>query len=608
MTANPLTWRPNRDRLAAANVTWLMERTACSTARALQEWSAKHRQEFWTSAIERLGIVFRQSPHALIDVSRGVEVAEWLPGAEFNIVDSCFRGDPDAVAIVHQCEGGPLETWTLRELETLTERVAAGLTARGYRPGDAIGVFMPMTAEAVAICLGIIKAGCAVVGVAESFRPKEIASRLKIAGAVAIFTQDVCQRGGKEFPLYDVLIEAEAPAAIVLGSRPESRPKLRPGDTSWAEFLPAPGTTPTVMRRSQDPITILFSSGTTGEPKAIPWNQTTPIKCATDAHFHQDVHAGDLLVWPTSLGWMMGPWLIFASLINRAAMGLFDGSPLSTDFGRFVQDSRATLLGVVPTLVQKWRASNEMDAFDWSGLKLISSTGECSCADDMAWLMAKAGHKPIIEYCGGTEIGGGYISSLIAEPCTAGTFNSPALGLDFVILDENGASAPSGELFLTPPSIGLSTSLLNKDHHDIYYADTPRGPGGDILRRHGDRMERLADGTWRALGRADDTMNLGGIKVSSAEIEQAVRTVDGVHEAAAIAVSAAGGPSLLVVFAVAGPPWTKETLTAAMQSRLRSELNPLFKIHEVVLVDALPRTASNKVMRRTLRGQYTVPL
>ena len=102
-----------------------------------------------------------------------------------------------------------------------------------------------------------------------------------------------------------------------------------------------------------DPINILFSSGTTGEPKAIPWTQTTPIKCAADAHFHQDVQPGDVLVWPTNLGWMMGPWLIFASLINRATMGaLSTARRRAATFGRFVQDAEATMLGVVPSLVQ----------------------------------------------------------------------------------------------------------------------------------------------------------------------------------------------------------------------------------------------------------------
>jgi acetyl-CoA synthetase len=223
----------------------------------------------------------------------------------------------------------------------------------------------------------------------------------------------------------------------------------------------------------------------------------------------------------------------------------------------------------------------------------------------MRWLMQFAGGRPVIEYCGGTEIGGAYISSTLALPNVAGAFNTPTLGLDLILLDESGSPADIGEVFLVPPSIGLSNSLLNKDHRETYFAGTPHGPAGEILRRHGDQMERLPGGYWRAHGRADDTMNLGGIKVSSAEIEQTLRSVPGVVETAAIAVAADGGPSQLVIYAVCSSAVAKAPLAAAMQDAIKRDLNPLFKIHDVVTIDALPRTATNKVMRRELRARYS---
>ncbi|HEV2971825.1 MAG TPA: AMP-binding protein, partial [Pirellulales bacterium] len=323
--------------------------------------------------------------------------------------------------------------------------------------------------------------------------------------------------------------------------------------------------------------------------------------------FHQNVQPGDVLVWPTNIGWMMGPWLIFASLLNRASMGLYHGAPTGREFGTFVQNAGTTMFGVVPSLVRTWRDSGCMAGLDWSAIKVISSTGECSNADDMRWLMSQAGGRPVIEYCGGTEIGGGYITGTVTRPCVPGTFNTPALGLDFVILDEQGQPAKNGELFIVPPSIGLSAMLLNQDHHQVYFADVPRGPRGELLRRHGDRIEELPGGFWRGHGRADDTMNLGGIKVGSAEIERALQSVPHVTETAAIAVAPDGGPSRLVIYAVcsAGQTLSKGELITAMQEVIKRELNPLFRIHDVILLDALPRTASNKVMRRTLRDQWS---
>ena len=551
-----------------------------------------------------------------MDLSQGVEEPRWLADARLNIVESCFAAPADSPAIIYQAEGGALATMSVGELAALTDRVAANLKRRGFKPGDALAIIMPMTAESVAIYLGIIQAGCVVVGIADSFRPKEIATRLRLANAVAVFTQDVLVRGGKVLALYKNVIAADAPPAIVLPAQDRVDLPLRAGDCAWPEFLEAaapssaaPGRVDrfqAVARESADPLNILFSSGTTGEPKAIPWTQTTPIKCAADAHFHQDIHPGEVLVWPTNIGWMMGPWLIFASLINRATMGLYYGVPTGPEFGRFVQQSNATMLGVVPSLVRTWRNTGCLQDADWSAIKVFSSTGESSQSEDMRWLMARAGGRPVIEYCGGTEIGGAYLTGTVTRPCVPGTFNTPALGLDCVILDEQGAPADNGELFIVPPSIGLSATLLNKDHHEVYFADTPPGPHGEVLRRHGDQMEQLPGGYWRAHGRADDTMNLGGIKVSSAEIERVLQSVPRVTETAAIAVSPGGGPSQLVIYAVcsASQALDRADLQAIMQDAIKRDLNPLFKIHDLVLVEALPRTASNKVMRRVLRDQY----
>ena len=599
-------WTPTAEFIATTNFAWLMQRAGVKSYDELHAWSVRHREEYWSLAIERLGVRFHEPFRTVLDLSGGVEEPRWLVGARMNIVESCFAAPAECPAIVYQAEGGALSVMSYGELQALTGRVAANLRRLGYRPGDALAILMPMTAEAVAIYLGIVAAGCVVVGIADSFRPREIATRLRLAGAVAVFTQDVLLRGGRDFPLFANAIEAEAPPAIVLPARDRLDVSLRAIDCEWRDFLEMDARFEAVPREPSDAVNILFSSGTTGEPKAIPWTQTTPIKCAADAHFHQNIQPGDVLVWPTNLGWMMGPWLIFASLMNRAAMGLYYGAPTGRPFGQFVQESRATMLGVVPSLVKTWRNTGCMQGLDWRGLQLFSSTGECSSADDMRWLMQLAGGRPVIEYCGGTEIGGGYITGTVARPCVAGAFNTPARGLDFVILDEQGCAADSGELFIVPPSIGLSTSLLNKDHHEIYFAGTPRGPDGETLRRHGDQMERLPGGYWRAQGRADDTMNLGGIKVSSAEIEQVLQTVPGVLETSAIAVSSGGGPSQLVIYAVCSPAQNlgKKELAMAMQSAIKRDLNPLFKIHDLVLVETLPRTASNKVMRRELRARY----
>lgn len=158
-------------------------------------------------------------------------------------------------------------------------------------------------------------------------------------------------------------------------------------------------------------------------------------------------------------------------------------------------------------------------------------------------------------------------------------------------------------MFLIPPAIGMTTRLLNQDNEEVYYAGCPER-NGMRLRRHGDLMLVLGDDRYRSLGRADDTMNLGGIKTSSAEIEQAVAGTPGVVEAAAVGVPPPkGGPDRLVLFVVA-PGQAPGDLAVALQRAIRDRANPQFHLHDIVAVDALARTASNKVLRRELRKRY----
>ena len=599
-------WIPDPASIDQTNLGRLMQETGLTDYRAFHAWTVSHYDLFWRSMIERMHIVFKKKATDLVDLAAGIESPTWLPGARLNIADSCFGGDPDVTAVIHQNPGGPIERMSLGELERLSNRVANGLVAAGFKAGDTLAIVMPMNVESVAIYLGVVKAGCAVVSIADSFAPPEIRTRLRIANCAGVFTQDYIHRGGKRHGLFERVLAAEAPRAIMLRTASDG-PDLRTNDLAWDDFLASDDRFESVACDPDDAANILFSSGTTGDPKAIPWTHTTPIKCAVDGCLHQDIRPGDVVAWPTNLGWMMGPWLIFAALMNRAAIALYGDAPTGREFGRFVQDARVTMLGVVPSLVNAWRTTECMKGLDWSAVKTFSSTGEPSNRDDMLYLMSLAGYRPVIEYCGGTEIGGGYITGTHVQPSAPGTFSTASVGLDYVILDEGERPATEGELFLVPPSIGLSNRLLNKDHHDVYFANAPAGPGGKILRRHGDRMRTLGNGYVCAQGRIDDTMNLSGIKVGSTEIERILNRIDGVDETAAITISPPdGGPGNLVIFTVVGDrdATSPEDLKAAMQRAIRAELNPLFRIHDVAIINSLPRTASNKVMRRVLRETY----
>ena len=597
-------WHPDTEVIENSNIHKMMLQNGFNDYAEFWKWSASDKPEFWSQTLSNLGIRLKHKYDRILDLSQGEERAQWIPGARLNIVDSCFQNADDSTAVVLQEENGPLQRISQKQLLEKVNRVANSLVSEGLNPGDRIAIDMPMTLEAICIYLGAIKAGIVVATIADSFTPNEIEVRLRITRPKLLFTQDLLHRAGKTLPMYAKVLEAQPPKTIVVHTS-QSGPKLRDGDKYFSDFLVDKDEFESRVCDPGDAITILFSSGTTGEPKAIPWNHVTPVKGASDGYYHHDIHSNDVVCWPTNLGWMMGPWLIFAALINKASIALYYGAPLGEGFGRFVQEARVTMLGVVPSIVRQWKITACNEAFDWSNIKCFSSTGEASNPDEMTYLMNLAGNKPVIEYCGGTEIGGGYVTSTVVQKNIPSTFSSQALGGEFVLLDENDEPADAGEMFLIPPIPGLSSELLNRDHHEVYFKGNPRYRGIQ-LRRHGDELIRLENGYYRAQGRSDDAMNLGGIKVSSVQIEEVINQLEFVKESAAIAVSPEeGGPSVLVIYAVCLPSnESPEDKLLQTQFIVKKRLNPLFKVQQLIEIEKLPRTASGKVMRRELRKSH----
>lgn len=609
-------WYPDDHALQQSNLARLLAGRGADYV-ALHAWSTANPDAYWEMTLHELGLTFERPPLSMRGNPNDVECPIWLEGAALNVARACLKGADSDVALVSVTSERRV-TASFGELRALVRRAAAELQCWGVTPGEPVAIAMPLGVNAVVGYLALLYIGANAVCIAESYSELEIQTRLEIAGVRRVVSADAVVRNDKRLPLYSKFKSVNAPPVLVLASNP-ANVNLREGDVlgeDWSRLLARPnqrslldgggGEQSPRLEPAAVAIdaanTLLFSSGTTGTPKAIPWTPACAIKAAADARWHLDVRRGDRLMWPTSLGWMMGPWSIFATLLNGAALVIFEDAPTLPALGQVVENERVTHLGVVPSLVRSWRATKAMEGFDWSGLRLFASTGECSNRTDMLYLMWLAKYRPIIEYCGGTEIAGGYLTSTLLEPCVPGCFTTAALGQAIVCFDEAGRESKEGEAFLTTPSIGLSTRLLNRSHHDEYYAGAPTN-----LRRHGDRVEKL-DGTYyRVLGRADDTMNLGGIKVSSAEIERVCLDVPGVREIAAIAVAPqGGGPSQLVICAALEPPakGAEATLKADFDARIASRVNPLFRVCRVWVLSELPRTASNKVMRRLLRTRY----
>lgn len=593
---------------------------------ALQKFSVEHPDVYWPIVLNELSLHFYKEPECVFrppDKSR--PGGYWLPGAVLNAAECCLlpkasRGKTDSSkAIVWRREGKTeLQSMTYGELRASMSQVANALEVTGFQKGDSIAIDMPMNTLSIIIYLGIILAGYVVASIADSFAAPEIATRLRISKAKAIFTQDYIFRAGKKIPLYSRIVGAQSPRAIVLpGHSKILEVTLRDGDISWNDFLASANhlSRPWEYQVPPQPIeqttSILFSSGTTGEPKAVPYSHIQALRLGAEAWAHLDVRVGDVFIWPTNLGWMMGPFLIYSCLLNGATIGVYDGSPLHRGFGEFVQDSGATLLGTVPTIVKTWRGTNCMGGLDWSKIRLFASTGEASNVDDDLWLSARGFYKPIMEACGGTELASAFLHGCLLQVQALAAFSTPSMTVSFFILNDQGHLYPDdqpciGELALMP-NLGASHFLLNADHNAVYYEGMPTYKGVQ-LRRHGDIFERTVGGFYRSHGRSDDTMNLGGIKTSAVEIERLCnKASEHILETAAVAVpSHGGGPDELIIFTVlndSGQNLTSSELKKVFSKAVQSNLNPLFKVSSVIVVLEFPRTATNKVMRRVLRSQ-----
>ncbi len=604
----PLAWTPSSSIIAAANLTPLQESVGARSYAELYEWSIRRLPDYIGHALDRLGVVFAKRPDALLDPGTDARHVTWFPEAEMNCVDSCFTAPPDKTAIIFAREGdSELITVSYGGLEQQVNRVATTLRTMGMA-GKGVALYMPMTVECVVAYLAVIRAGGHVISIADSFAPAELKKRLALGRAAAIVTVERSRRGGKDMQLYAKVLEAESPPAIVVPAVGETAAPRRPNDMGWDQLFEHSDDGEWAHGAADATINVLFSSGTTGTPKMIPWTHATPVKTAMDGHFHQDIHSTDVLAWPTNIGWMMGPWLIFNAFVNAATMALFEGNPASPEFTNFIGKARVSMLGVIPSLVRTWRRLGIPDDDLWNSVRVLSSTGETSNREDYLWLMSRTRYRaPVIECLGGTEIGGGHLTGTVVQPASPATFTTPTLGTKVVLLNVSGQACQpgeQGEMFLVPPALGLSQRLIGGDHNQVYYKDTPIGPGGELLRRHGDQMAHLPNGFVRALGRADDTMNLSGIKISAREIEAVVDSHPAVLESAAIAVQPSGeGEDHLVVYAVLHEETASNDLTAALQELIARELNPLFRLHGLETIETLPRTASNKVKRRELRDR-----
>ncbi|MDT7707016.1 MAG: acetyl-CoA synthetase [Pseudonocardiales bacterium] len=612
---NDYLWTPTDEYVENANVTRLARRHGAADIAELRARSVADIGWYWDAVVTDLGLPFSTPYHQVVDLSRGIQDPDWFVGGELNVVDAClsrWAADLEArlrVAVVHEAEDGTVTTLTYGELDAQVARAARGLRDLGVARGDAVALYLPMIPEAVVAFYALARLGAVIVPLFSGFAAGAIASRLTDASATMVVVAGSTVRRGRTVPMTPQVREAVTSCptvrhVVVVGEHVA-------GDVAWNDLLVAgPDTKPAEQMASTDTLLLAYTSGTTGRPKgAVHTHAGFLVKTASEVAYSFDVGPDGVFCWITDMGWIMGPLSIVGTHAAGAALVLFEGSPDTPDLDRLwrlAERHRVTMLGVSPTLVRTIRttAGAAVTGVDLSSVHVIGSTGEPWDADSYDWLAGEVfgGRVPIINFSGGTEVGGSFLAPYPVEPIRSCSLGGPSLGMDVDVVDAEARSVRGqvGELVCRQPWPAMTRGIWGdrERYIDAYWSTFPG------LWRHGDHALVDTDGQWFVLGRSDDVMNVAGKRLAPAEVEAVMLTHPAVAEAAAVGVPDPKKGETVWAFWVphADGDDSGDDVSAALRSMVAAELGKPFAPAVVHRVAQLPKTRSAKIMRRAVRA------
>lgn len=576
---------------------------------------------FWAAVVEELGISWAQPYESVLDTSDGIEWPVWFSGGRMNYVTSAVdRHLPtraNAPAIRWEGDDGATETLTFAELANAINQACNMLQSLGIRAGDRVGIFLPMIPETAIAMLACGKIGAIFVPIFSGFGVDAVASRLDAAGASCLITADGFLRRGKPINMLDTGVRAaeRVPSVehIIAVPRLHWSETSRPdGVHDWNQLVAeAAPEFQAADTSANDPYMLIYTSGTTGKPKgAVHVHAGFPIKAAMDLTLCFDLKQDDTLFWLTDLGWMMGPWAIAGGLIAGGSVMLYEGTP---DFPApdrlwdLVERHNVAVLGISPTAIRALMAQGDhwLDSHPMPSLRSIGSTGEPWNPEPWRWTMQKVGRNrcPIVNYSGGTEIGGGILVASTIHPQKPCSFSGPVPGMAADVVDPQGnpVRGEVGELVIRAPWVGMTSGFWQERERYIesYWSTLPG------MWVHGDWALIDDDGYWYILGRSDDTLNVAGKRVGPAEIESAAVAHPMVREAAAIGIPHPVKGEAIVVFAIPltvgeSPGGIEQEVLDIVAEHLGRPLKP----ERAHLVNDLPKTRNAKIMRRVIRAAY----
>ncbi|HEY2768043.1 MAG TPA: acetoacetate--CoA ligase [Solirubrobacteraceae bacterium] len=634
-------WEPSDEDRERASMTRFMRWVADRERREIQDyeqlwrWSVSELERFWGAIWEFCGV--RSSrPYERVLAEETMPGARWFEGAELNYAENMLLRDRDAeaVAVLHASELRDLAQITWGELAVEVARVAAGLRELGVVRGDRVVAYMPNIPETLVAFLATASIGAIFSSAAPEFGARSVIDRFAQIEPKVLLAVDGYRHGGKDFDRRSAVDEivAELPSVrravlvpYLFASGEESRrepPADWPGALTWSQLreLRADAELEFEQVPFDHPLWVLYSSGTTGLPKAIVHGHGGMlVEQLKKSYLHLDLHAGDRMFWFTTTGWMMWNFLV-GCLFTDAAIVLYDGSPSHPDLGALwslAERTGMTCMGLSAGLLsacEKAGVEPRRD-FDLSRLRSIGSTGSPLAPESFQWVY---GHVKddlwLFSTSGGTDVCTAFVGGCPLLPVYKGELQCRVLGCAVEAWDAEGRSVVDevGELVLTKPMPSMPLFLwgdrdgpggVGERYRESYFSTYPG------VWRHGDWIKITPRGGAVIYGRSDATINRQGVRMGTSEIYRAAGALQDVVDALVVDIPSAtdDGELRMILFVVLREGLTlDESLEAEIKRRIREDCSPRHVPNEVRQIEEVPRTLSGKALevpvKRILMG------
>ncbi|MEU2856591.1 acetoacetate--CoA ligase [Streptomyces syringium] len=625
-------WRPGEDRVARAQVTrfqtWAAEQhgapapvpgdPAASYA-ALHRWSVDELERFWQAVAQWCDVRFT-SPYERVLADRGMPGATWFPGATLNYAEHALRAaeDPGRAhqpALLHVDETHEPTPVTWAELRRQVGSLADELRRLGVRPGDRVSGYLPNIPHAVVALLATAAVGGVWTSCAPDFGARSVLDRFQQVEPVVLFTVDGYHYGGKRHERADVVTElrAELPTVRAVVHIPLLGTAAPEGALDWDTLVSADAEPVFEQVPFDHPLWVLYSSGTTGLPKAIVQSQGgILLEHLKQLALHCDLGPQDRFFWYTSTGWMMWNFLVSGLLVGSTVV-LYDGSPGHPDTGaqwRIAERTGATLFGTSAAYVMACRKAEVHPGrdFDLSRVKCVATTGSPLPPDGFRWIHDEVAEDMwIASVSGGTDVCSCFAGAVPTLPVHIGELQAPCLGTDLQAWDAHGKPVVDevGELIVAAPMPSMPIRFWNDPdgtrYHESYFEMFPGAW------RHGDWITLTSRGSVVIHGRSDSTLNRQGVRMGSADIYEAVERLPEIRESLVIGAEQPDGGYWMPLFVHLAPGATlDDELLTRIKRTIREQLSPRHVPDEVIEVPGIPHTLTGKrievPVKRLLQG------